>query len=207
MNRVREQIAATERHVSMVRFPEDCLMGLREILAKRLKAVREAVHRGPGPNASLAFQYTELRQELAQLRHLLEETCRTSKEKDELIAKLQAAGVVRRNMVSDGSAYYTEKDENILDGPFCTHCFDQNQEMVCLVPAPELQEAAGRASKWVRCPKCRTPVRSRRIAQHVNPQETAPTPASAPQEESKKSRASKVSGHSPRPRKRRQRRR
>lgn len=182
-------------------------MGLREILAKRLKAVREAVHRGPGPNASLAFQYTELRQELAQLRHLVEETCRASKEEDELIAKLQAAGVVRRNMVSDGSAYYIEKDENILDGPFCTHCFDQNQEMVRLVPAPELQEAAGRASKWVRCRKCRTPLRSRRIAQHVNPQETAPTPASAPQEESKKSRASKVSGHSPRPRKRRQRRR
>jgi hypothetical protein len=44
-------------------------------------------------------------------------------------------------MVSDGFACYIEKDENIFDGPFSTCCFGQNQEMVRLVPAPELQGA------------------------------------------------------------------
>lgn len=152
-------------------------MGLRAIFSKRFRAVKEALDLGPDPNASQVFLHIELRQELAQLRHLLEETRRAAKEKDELIAKLQAAGADSGNLVSDGSAYYREKDKNVVDGPFCARCFDQNQEIVRLVAAPEPPGAVGRPSEWVRCLKCQTPVRSRRIGQHINPQETTGAPA------------------------------
>ena len=168
-------------------------MGLRQITANLLKTVREVLDLEPELGSEmLAKQYVELRQQVTILRQSLSETRRALKERDELIEKLQAVGVIRENLVMDGSAYFVQKDGRIEDGPFCTCCFDQHQQTVRLVPTPKPTGGAGRSSEWVQCLKCRIPFRSCRAGDYLNSPKPAPARAAAPKESDKKSKPRKA---------------
>ena len=169
-------------------------MGLRQITATLLKTVRDVLDLEQELGSEmLAKQYVELRQQVTILRKSLSETRRALKERDELVEKLQAAGVIRENLVMDGSAYFVRKNGRIEDGPFCTCCFDQNQQMVRLVPTPKPVGGAGRSSEWVQCLKCRIPFRSGRAGEYLNGPKSAPARTVVSKERRKKSKPRKAS--------------
>jgi hypothetical protein len=153
-------------------------MGLRQTISEWIRIAKDALDFGPDFPAAMAAHRLEFAEELAKLQHLLEQAQKVSREKDELIAKLQAAGAIRGNMIVDGSAYFVKK-ENVLDGPFCMSCFQRNHETTRIVPAPKPKGADGPATAWVQCAKCRTLFRSDRIGEYLNPRKAASAETSA----------------------------
>jgi hypothetical protein len=149
-------------------------MGLRQTISQWIATVKDALDFGPEFPAVMTDHRVKLTEELTKLQNLLDQTQQAAKEKDELIAQLQATGAVRGNMIVDESAYYVKKD-NTLDGPFCMSCFQQNHEIAHIVAAPKPKGADGDPSEWVQCGKCQTPFRSQRIGQYLNPPRTAAT--------------------------------
>ena len=173
-------------------------MGLRQITAMLLKTVRDVFDLEQELGSEmLAKQYIELRQQVTILRKSLSETRRALKERDELVEKLQAAGVIRENLVTDGSAYFVQKDGKTEDGPFCTCCFDQHQQTVRLVPTPKPPGGAGRSSEWVQCLNCRIPFRSCRAGEYLNGPKSAPARTAAPKASEKKPKPRKASKRRP----------
>jgi len=160
-------------------------MELPELVLKPIRAFKEMFDLEEEP-PTLTSQVVQLRRQLAKTRSRLDEIRNLAREKDELIAKLQAAGAIKGNLIVDGSAYFVKKGGNILDGPFCTCCFDQNQEKVRIVPADKPQGAAGRQSEWVQCPTCRTPFRSKRVGEFLSAPATASRGAGSSARQSKK---------------------
>lgn len=154
-------------------------MGLRQAVSEWVEIVKDAFGFGPEFPAAMAARRLELAQELPRLKQLLEEAQETCRQKDKLIAKLQAADAVKADMVADESAYYIKK-ENVLDGPFCMSCFQRNHEMTRIALSPKPPGADNRSADWVQCVKCRIPFRSDRISRYLNPGKTAPaqTPVS-----------------------------
>lgn len=161
-------------------------MELPELVLKPIRAFKEMFDLEEEP-PTLASQVVQLRRQLAKTRSRLDETRNLAREKDELIAKLQAAGAIKGNMIVDGSAYFVKKGGNILDGPFCTCCFDQKQETVRIVPAAKPQDAAGRQSEWVQCPTCQTPFRSKRVGEFLSAPAAATVGTGDSAKETKKS--------------------
>jgi hypothetical protein len=153
-------------------------MGLRQTISQWIATVKDALDFGPGFPAVMTDHRVKFTEELTKLQDLLDQTQQAAKEKDELIAKLQAAGAVRGSLIADGSAYYIKKD-NTLDGPFCMSCFQQNHEIAHIVPAPQPKGAEGEPSEWVQCGQCQTPFRSERIGQYLNPRKDAATGTTA----------------------------
>lgn len=151
------------------------LMGLRESTQGFIRTVRGtlALKREPGSDTP-ADQCLELRQQMAELRGLLEETRRAVQENKALISRLREAGATGNNPILDGLACFISKDEDVLDGPFCKHCFEHDGQTVRLVPASKPQGKQGPRSEWVRCPVCRTPFRSPRVGEYLNAQPPAP---------------------------------
>ena len=149
-------------------------MGLRQTISQWIANVKDALDFGPEFPALVTDHRVKFTEELTKLQSLLDQTQQAAQEKDVLIAKLQAAGAVRGNMIVDGSAYYVKKDSS-LDGPFCVSCFQQNHEIARIVPTPKPKGADGDPSEWVQCGKCQAPFRSERIGQYLNPRETAAT--------------------------------
>jgi hypothetical protein len=146
-------------------------MGLHQTISQWIGNVKDALDFGPEFPAVMTDRRVRFTEEMTKLQHLLDQTQQAAQEKDELIALLQAAGAVRGNMIVDGSAYFIRKD-NSLDGPFCMSCFQQNHEIAHIVPAPQPAGADGESSEWVQCGRCRTPFRSQRIGEYLNPPET-----------------------------------
>jgi hypothetical protein len=128
------------------------------------------------PNALAALR-RQSKLDLAGLGQLLGEAQESCRQKDELIAKLQANEAFRANMVSDESAYYIRK-EDFLDGPFCMACFQRDHKMCRITTAPKPREAKEGSADWVQCLKCRTPFQSERLTRYLNPAQT--TPAQTP---------------------------
>jgi hypothetical protein len=143
-------------------------MGLRQTISEWVTTIKDALDFGPGFPDALEARRVLFAQEAARLQHLLEETRRASQEKDQLIAKLQAAGAVAGSMVIDGPACYIRR-ANTLEGPFCTSCFQRNHEIMRIAPAPKPKGNDGTPADWVQCARCRTPFRSDRISQYLNP--------------------------------------
>ncbi len=143
-------------------------MGLRQTISEWVRIMKDALDFGPEFPAAMEARHAMFAQESARLQHLLEQTRKASQEKDELIARLQAAGAVTGNMVVDGPAYYIRR-ANTLDGPFCTSCFQRNHEITRIAPAPKPKDADETSTDWVRCAGCKTPFRSDRISQYLNP--------------------------------------
>jgi hypothetical protein len=149
-------------------------MGLRQTISQWIVTIKDALDFGPEFPAVMTDRRVKFTEELTKLQHLLDQTQQAAREKDELIAKLQAAGAVQGNMVVDESAYYVKK-ESTLDGPFCTSCFEQNHEIARIVPAPRPEGADGDSAAWVQCGRCQTPFRSERIGQYLHPRKAAAT--------------------------------
>ena len=148
-------------------------MGLRQTITEWIRIAKDTLDFGPEFPAALEAHRLGVPEKLAQLQSLLERTRKASQEKDKLIARLQAAGGVTGNMVIDGPVYFIKK-ENALEGPYCTSCFQQNHETSRVVPASRPQGADGPSTDWVQCTTCRTPFRSERTGQYLNP---GPTPS------------------------------
>ena len=149
-------------------------MELPELVLRPIRAFKEMLDLEEEPPI-LTSQLVQLRRQLAELRSRLDETRKLSLEKDELIARLQAAGAIKDDMIVEGSAWFVKKAGNILDGPYCTCCFEQKYEKVRIVPAARPEDADGPESEWVQCSACRTPFRSSRVGEFLN----APAPATA----------------------------
>jgi hypothetical protein len=160
-------------------------MGLRQTISQWIATVKDALDFGPGFPATVAEHRATFTEELTRLQGLLEETRQAAREKDELITRLQAAGKVLGNLIVDGSAYYVRKG-NALDGPFCTSCFQQRHEVARIVPGSQPAGADGEPTQWVQCNKCRTPFRSERIGQYLNPCLTVSAPAEVTEREPQK---------------------
>jgi hypothetical protein len=152
-------------------------MGLRQTLAQWIATLKDTLDFGPEFPAAAAEQRATFAQELSELQHLLEQTRQAVQEKDELIARLQAAGNVRGDMIIDGSAYYIQKG-SVLEGPFCLSCFEHSHQLARLGAAPMPKDAEGDPSEWVQCPQCQTPFRSERLGHYLPPRRTA-SPAAA----------------------------
>lgn len=146
-------------------------MGLRQRLSEWITVAKDTFDFGPEFPAAMAAHRLTFVEKLTELQHLLEQTRRAAQEKDELIARLQAAGAVKGNMVVDGSAYFIRKG-HALEGPFCMACFRQNYETARLMPAPRPEGADG--DDWVQCRKCGTMFQSQRISEFLNPRRTSP---------------------------------
>ncbi len=158
-------------------------MGLRQTISQWIATIKDTLDLGPEFPVSVAEHRETFSEELTKLQMLLEETQRAAREKDELIAQLQAAGNVRGDMVVDGSAYYIKR-ETILEGPFCLSCFEQSHEIARIVPAPQPKDAEGDPTEWVQCGQCQAPFRSERIGQYLNPRPAAVVPtATSPEGE------------------------
>ncbi len=143
-------------------------MGLRQTISEWVKSVKDALDFGPEFPAAMEAHHAMFAQESARLQHLLEQTRKASQEKDDLIARLRTAGAVTGNMIVDGPAYYIRR-ANTLDGPFCTSCFQQHHEVMRIAPAPQPKGAGETPADWVQCGRCKTPFRSDRIRQYLNP--------------------------------------
>ncbi len=170
-------------------------MGLRETLAEWIQMAKDNLDFGPEFPAAMEAQRLGLPERLAQLQSLLEQTRQASLEKDKLIAKLEAAGIIAGNMVLDGPAYFVKK-ENTLEGPFCTCCFQRNHEVSRMVPASRPEGAEGPETDWVQCTACQMPFYSERLGQFLNPRPAAAAPVAASCEEKSQAKPAKV----PRPR-------
>jgi hypothetical protein len=68
-------------------------MGLGRTISEWIRIIRDAFDFGPEFPAALAAQRARVAEELTQVRHQLEEARKACREKDELIAKLQAPTV------------------------------------------------------------------------------------------------------------------
>jgi hypothetical protein len=143
-------------------------MGLRQTISGWVTVIKDALDFGPGFPDVMETRRVLFAQESARLQHLLEQTRKASQEKDQLIVKLQAIGAVAGTMVVDGPAYYIRR-ANALEGPFCTSCFQRNHEIVRITAAPKPKGQDGTPADWVQCARCKTPFRSDRISQFLNP--------------------------------------
>ena len=143
-------------------------MGLRQTISEWVTTIKDALDFGPEFPDAMEARRVLFAQESARLQHLLEQTQKASQEKDQLIARLQAVGAVAGNMVVDGPACYIRR-ANTLEGPFCTSCFQRNHEVVGIASAPKPRGADGTPADWVQCARCKTPFRSDRISQYLNP--------------------------------------
>lgn len=136
-------------------------MELIDLIAGSLKSVKETLDLDAKHDPSLAAEVVELKSKIAELRRLLDEAEQSLKERDELIAQLRTAIATADDMLIEGAAWFTQKGEQIVDGPFCTGCFSRTHETVALLEVPKKPEEPGLPSEWVQCPACRMPFRSR----------------------------------------------
>ncbi len=166
-------------------------MGLRQTITEWIRIAKNALDFGPEFPAAMEARHVELAERLAKLQSLLKQAQKASQEKDELIAKLQAAGGAAGNMVLDGPVCFIRK-ENTLEGPYCASCFQQNHETSRIVPASRPKEGDGPATDWVQCAKCQTPFRSERIGQYLNPGPAVSAPVAAPSAEESEAQPARV---------------
>ena len=156
-------------------------MGLRQTVSEWITVTKDALDFGPEFPAAMAAHHRLFDAEMSRLAYLLEQTQQAAREKDRLIARLQAAGATQGLLVIDGPACFIRKG-NLLDGPFCMSCFHQRHEAVRIEPAGQPQGADGPAAEWVQCARCRTPFRSERLGQFLNPGDLTTTRTPVPAE-------------------------
>jgi len=84
------------------------------------------------------------------------------KKKDEIIAQLKDALDLKGKFIYKDSAYYiTDENGKIIDGPFCTKCFDVDHVKCRLVPE--------NIDPQVICPNCRVSFASKPLYSYLRP--------------------------------------
>ena len=120
-------------------------MGIIENAEEAVKLVQEI------DNLELYRKLVDLQNEAMELSEKL-------REKDKRIAQLEDVLSIKGKMVLKDMAYYMQ-DENgkLVDGPFCTKCFDVDHVLCRIVPA---------IGGMVRCQKCKVSFRNMNIKFH-----------------------------------------
>jgi hypothetical protein len=93
----------------------------------------------------------DLYRKLLDLQADVNELAFQLREKDKTIEQLKEAFSIKEKMICKSSAYFTiDENNNIIDGPFCTRCFDSEDHKICrLVPVGR------RDNPEVQCQKCK----------------------------------------------------
>lgn len=109
----------------------------------------------------------ELHRKILDLQSEAIDLIEQSKLKDEKITKLKNALKVKGKMICKDSAYYLIDDKGkIIDGPFCTKCFDTDQDTIRIV--------AHTTGGQVKCLKCKVIFDSENIYNNLAPIENVP---------------------------------
>jgi len=136
-------------------------MELIELIAGSLRTVKKKLDLDSKHDFSLASEVVELKAKTAELQRLLDDAEQSLSERDELIAQLRAAIATTDDMLIEGAAWFARKGGQIVDGPFCTGCFNRLHQTVALLEVAKKPDEPGLPSEWVQCPTCRVPFRSR----------------------------------------------
>lgn len=136
-------------------------MELIDLIAGSLKTVKTKLDLDSKRDFSLAAEVIELKSKTAELQRLLADAEHSLAERDELITQLRSAIATTDDMQIEGAAWFARKGGQMVDGPFCTGCFNRLHQTVALLEVPKKPEEPGLESEWVQCPTCRVPFRSR----------------------------------------------
>ncbi len=110
-------------------------MGIIENAKEAVKLVQQI------DNIELYRKILDLQAEALELTEQL-------KQKDEMISRLKGVLDLKGKLICKDSAYYiTDENEKIIDGPFCTKCFDVDH-LKCRLVATDKEPI-------VICPNCK----------------------------------------------------
>jgi hypothetical protein len=103
-------------------------------------------------------------QKVLELQTQVQKIVDQLKEKEKIIEELRYALELKGKMKCENSAYWIIDDQdNKVDGPFCTNCFDREHVMRRLILGGKPNGEAGRPWEWVKCPICNVPFRSKHV--------------------------------------------
>ena len=92
----------------------------------------------------------ELYRRLVDLEREAMEFTEVLKSKDEIISQLEEALALKGNLICKGSVYFiADESGDLVDGPFCTKCFDIDHNKCRVVPRGRIDNPA------VQCLKCK----------------------------------------------------
>lgn len=124
-------------------------MGIIENAKEAVKLVQQI------DNIDLYRKILDLQSEAIELTEEL-------KKKDEIIAQLKDALDLKGKFIYRDSAYYiTDENEKIIDGPFCTKCFDVDHVKCRLV--------SDNKEPQVICPNCKVSFSSKPLYHYLRP--------------------------------------
>ena len=119
-------------------------------------------------NSELYQKIVDLQQQAADLSNQLFEQRQLIEEKENKIGQLGEALVIKGKLTFKNSAYWTiDEAENIVDGPFCTKCWEVDHTLSRLINGIILGKSG---SHWthVQCPNCETAFRSEKLGVYIN---------------------------------------
>ena len=109
-------------------------------------------------NIDLYHKLVDLQLEVMELTEQL-------KQKDTVISQLKKAFALKGKFICKDSAYYlTDEKDEIIDGPFCTKCFEVDQIQCRLVQ----KKTPSQGRETVQCPRCKVPFPSYRTAYYLS---------------------------------------
>lgn len=125
-------------------------MGLIEDAKEAVKLVQKI------DNIELYRKILDLQSEAMELMEEL-------REKDEIINKLKSTLSLKGKLICEHSAYWLKNDKNeVVDGPFCTRCFDvENIQCRFVTGPPEKYRAV------IQCPNCKIQFTNCRVADYL----------------------------------------
>jgi len=131
-------------------------MGLIEDAKEAVKLVQKI------NNIELYHKILDLEAEALELMEKL-------REKDEKIAQLEEAISIKGNLKFEHSAYWkTDENDKIIDGPFCTKCWEIDHKLCRLINGVALHSGSGASWQCIQCPKCQIPFISRDLGEYIN---------------------------------------
>jgi hypothetical protein len=138
-------------------------MSVYETAKEALKLVDKAA------NLELYQKLVDLQAQAVEQSGQILEQAKTIEEKDKRIEQLEDALTMKGNMKCQHSAYWhINESGNILDGPYCSKCWDIDHLLCRLVQAPTFPSGAGHSWEWIQCQKCKAPFRSSKAGQYIN---------------------------------------
>ena len=106
----------------------------------------------------------ELNRKILDLQAEAIELTEQNRQKDELIHKLKESLSLKGKLSLIDLAYYIlDYNEKVIDGPFCTQCFDADHQKYRLLPTAK----QGLGHGWVQCPHCKVPFQAFKTARYL----------------------------------------